>query len=120
MDSSTDSLTSLQRHMANVGSLSVRKIVALSKARTIGLTEVFNIVSDTEASADDWLPVWNEAHQMVETVALDHGLEGLPEVVSAASDVAASAAVAKHLGSTLTADMNMALAGPWRDVKYGR
>ena len=109
-------LASFDEHMARVRALSTREVIALSKVRTLGLTEVFDLLADTDFVVSDWHGSWTAAHQAVHEVCLAHGLEGLADVCGAAADVAASQGLARLFGSDVSVDVHMRLSEPWRRV----
>lgn len=101
-------------HLETLATLTVREAVALAKARKIGLTEVFDILSMTDYSVDDWLPTWKTAHGVTLDACEALGLAELPDVCAAAADVAACRALARLLGSDVGLDIHLRLAEPWR------
>ncbi|WP_156162357.1 hypothetical protein [Demequina iriomotensis] len=103
-------------HMERLPSLTIREVIALSKARKMGLTEVFDLLADTDFLVSDWHASWKAAYDTVQEVCLQHGLEGLPAVCSAAADVAACQGLARLFGSDVPVGVHMLLSEPWRFV----
>ncbi|WP_156160701.1 hypothetical protein [Demequina soli] len=109
-------LSAFDAHLIRLESLTVRELVALSKARKMGLTEVFDLLSDTDYLVSDWHASWKAAYDLVQRVCLEHGLEGLPPICSAAADVAACQGLARLFGSDVSIDIHLTLSEPWRYV----
>ncbi|SEI79267.1 hypothetical protein [Demequina mangrovi] len=103
-------------HMERLPHLTIREVISLSKARKMGLTEVFDLLSDTDFLVSDWHASWKLAYDAVYSLAVDHGLDGLPVVCSAAADVAACQGLARLLGSDVSIDVHLKLSEPWRFV----
>ncbi|WP_156163700.1 hypothetical protein [Demequina subtropica] len=103
-------------HMERLPGLSIREVIELSKARRMGLTEVFDLLSDTDFLVGDWHASWKLAHDAVQEVCFQHGLEGLPAVCSAAADAAACQGLARLFGSDVPVGIHLRLSEPWRFV----
>ncbi|WP_062522169.1 hypothetical protein [Demequina silvatica] len=121
MESLAASVRGLRReayeaHLVRLSTLTVREVVALSKARRLGLTEVFDVLADTDFLVSDWHPAWREAHEAVRRVSAELGLDGLPIVCDAAADAAACQALARLFGSDVGIDIHVKLSEPWRFV----
>ncbi|WP_062292100.1 hypothetical protein [Demequina phytophila] len=109
-------IEAFEAHLARLETLTVRELVALSKARRLGLTEVFDVLADTDFLVGDWHPAWREAHETVRRVCAERGLDGLPIVCDAAADAAACQALARLFGSDVGIDIHVKLSEPWRFV----
>ncbi len=109
-----------ESHLARLEELTVRELVELSKARRIGLTEVFDILADTDFLVSEWHPAWREAYDAVQRVCAERGLDGLPILCAAASDAAACQGLARLFGSDVGIDIHVRLSEPWRFVMERR
>ncbi len=103
-------------HMERLPFLTIREVIALSKARKLGLTEAFDLLSDTDYLVSDWHSSWKRAYDVVQEVCFQHGLEGLPDVCGAAADVAACHGLARLFGSDVSIGVHLRLSEPWRFV----